>query len=70
MDRMLADDFALVSGSGKIYTKADLLAKACSGRMHYERQDDTDQTVRIPGISSLWSMAGLLIRAQGFGSLN
>jgi ketosteroid isomerase-like protein len=49
MDRMLADDFALVSGSGKIYTKADLLQKARSGNIHYQRQDDADQTVRIWG---------------------
>ena len=47
MDRILADDFALVTGSGKIYSKADLLAEARSGRVHYERQDDTDQTVRV-----------------------
>jgi len=49
MDRILADDFALVTGSGKIYSKADLLAEARSGRVHYELQDDTDQTVRIWG---------------------
>jgi ketosteroid isomerase-like protein len=49
MDRILADDFALVTGSGKIYSKADLLAEARGGRVHYERQDDTDQTVRIWG---------------------
>ncbi|MGA7930169.1 MAG: nuclear transport factor 2 family protein [Candidatus Sulfotelmatobacter sp.] len=49
MDRILADDFALVTGSGKTYTKADLLTEARSGRVHYERQDDTDQTVRVWG---------------------
>ena len=49
MDRILADGFALVTGSGKTYTKADLLAEARSGRVHYERQDDTDQTVRVWG---------------------
>jgi ketosteroid isomerase-like protein len=49
MDRLLADDFTLVSGLGKIYTKADLLQKARSGNVHYERQDDADQTVRIWG---------------------
>ncbi|HEY6370471.1 MAG TPA: nuclear transport factor 2 family protein [Candidatus Sulfotelmatobacter sp.] len=46
MDRILADDFILVTGSGKTYSKADLLAQARSGRVHYERQDDTNQTVR------------------------
>lgn len=49
MDRILADDFALVTGTGKIYSKADLLTEARSGRVHYERQDDTDQTVRVWG---------------------
>jgi hypothetical protein len=32
MDRILADDFILVTGSGKTYSKADLLAEARSGR--------------------------------------
>ena len=49
MDRILADEFVLVTGSGKIYSKADLLAEARSGRVHYERQDDADQTVRAWG---------------------
>jgi ketosteroid isomerase-like protein len=49
MDRILADDFILVTGSGKTYSKADLLAEGRSGRVHYERQDDTNQTVRIWG---------------------
>jgi ketosteroid isomerase-like protein len=49
MGRILADDFALVTGSGKIYSKADLLAEARSGRVHYEHQDDTDQSVRVWG---------------------
>jgi ketosteroid isomerase-like protein len=49
MGRILADDFVLVIGSGKTYSKADLLAEARSGRFHYERQDDADQTVRVWG---------------------
>jgi len=49
MGRILADDFVLVTGSGKTYTKADLLAEARSGRVHYERQEDTDQKVRVWG---------------------
>ncbi len=49
MDRILADDFILVTGSGKTYTKADLLEEARSGRVHYERQDDTNRTVRVWG---------------------
>jgi ketosteroid isomerase-like protein len=49
MDRILADDFILVTGSGKTYTKADLLKEAHSGRVVYEHQEDTAQTVRIWG---------------------
>jgi ketosteroid isomerase-like protein len=46
MDRILADDFVLVVGTGATYSKADLLEEARSGRMHYERQEDSDQVVR------------------------
>src|SRR5215831_12997768 len=49
MDAMLADDFMLVTGTGKSYSKADLVKEARSGRIHYDRQDDSDQTVRIWG---------------------
>lgn len=49
MDRLLAEDFVLVTGSGKTYTKADLLDEARSEQIHYEHQEDTDQTVRIWG---------------------
>ena len=40
MDRILADDFVLVTGSGKTYGKADLLEEARSGRVLYEHQED------------------------------
>jgi ketosteroid isomerase-like protein len=49
MDRLLADDFVLVTGSGKVYTKADLLQEARSGRVIYERQEDAPQKVRVWG---------------------
>jgi ketosteroid isomerase-like protein len=49
MQRLLSDDFALVTGSGKTYTKADLLDEARSGRYVYEHQEDTAQTVRVWG---------------------
>lgn len=49
MDRLLADDFTLVTGSGKVYSKKDLLDEARSGRIAYEHQEDTDKTVRIWG---------------------
>jgi ketosteroid isomerase-like protein len=49
MDRLLADDFILVTGSGKTYTKTDLLNEARSGQVVYEHQEDTAQTVRVWG---------------------
>jgi ketosteroid isomerase-like protein len=49
MDRILADDFVLVTGKGKIHTKADLLGEARSKNVVYEHQEDSNQTVRIWG---------------------
>ena len=49
MGRILADDFVLVTGSGKTQTKADLLEESRSGQIHYEHQEDTEQTVRVWG---------------------
>jgi ketosteroid isomerase-like protein len=49
MGRILADDFTLVTGSGKTYNKAELLEEARSGRIQYEHQEDRDQTVRVWG---------------------
>ncbi len=49
MRLILADDFILVTGSGKIYTKTDLLKEARSGQVVYEHQSDTEQTVRVWG---------------------
>ena len=49
MDRILADDFVVVWGSGKTYTKADLLWAARTDRIHYEHQEDSDQIVRVWG---------------------
>jgi len=49
IDRILADDFVLVTGRGKVYTKVDLLEEARSKRFIYERQEDSAQTVRVRG---------------------
>jgi ketosteroid isomerase-like protein len=49
MGRLLADDFILVLGDGKTYTKADSVNEARSGRVVYEHQEDTEQTVRVWG---------------------
>jgi ketosteroid isomerase-like protein len=49
MDRILADDFVVVTGTGKIYSKADLLNMARTNQVVYEHQDESDQTVRVWG---------------------
>ena len=49
MDNILADDFVLVTGSGKVYNKSDLLQEARNHSSVYEHQEDTDRTVRIWG---------------------
>jgi ketosteroid isomerase-like protein len=48
MDRILADDFVLVTGRGKTFTKADLLEET-RHNVVYERQEDSLQTVRVWG---------------------
>ena len=49
MNRILADDFILVTGRGAVFTKEDLLNSARSQEVIYEHQEDTEQTVRIWG---------------------
>jgi ketosteroid isomerase-like protein len=49
MGRILADDFVLVTGKGKTYSKADLLRAAKDRTETYEHQEDTRQTVRVWG---------------------
>lgn len=49
MDRILADDFILVTGRGNVYNKNDLLDAARNKDVIYEHQADTQQTVRVWG---------------------
>ena len=49
MDRILADDFILVTGRGKVYNKTELLDTAKNKDIIYEHQEDTQQTVRVWG---------------------
>jgi len=49
MDRILADDFVLVTGKGKTFSKTDLLNEARAKNVKYERQEDSNQKVRIWG---------------------
>jgi ketosteroid isomerase-like protein len=60
MDRILADDFVLITGKGLVYTKADLLKEAADLDVIYEHQEDSNQTVRVWGdaavvTSLLWA---------------
>ncbi len=62
MTRILADDYVLVDGNGKSYTKADLVDDAKSGMTHYVHQEDSQQTVRIWGDTAVVTA---LLWAQG-----
>jgi ketosteroid isomerase-like protein len=49
MAAILAEDFVLVIGNGKRFTKADLLNSATDGKTRYEHQEDTERTVMVSG---------------------
>jgi ketosteroid isomerase-like protein len=49
MDAILADDFILVVGTGKVFNKKDLLDGARNKEVIWEHQEDTLQTVRLWG---------------------
>ena len=51
IDRILADDFVLVLGSGKVVVKSELLEEARSKRITWEQQDEeaASQTVCVWG---------------------
>jgi ketosteroid isomerase-like protein len=53
MDRILADDFVLVTGSGKSYTKSDLINDARSGQEVYEHNEELEQKVRVWGTTAI-----------------
>ena len=47
MDQILADDFVLVTGRGKVFSKADLLDSARKKEVIYERQDEEPGTQKV-----------------------
>jgi ketosteroid isomerase-like protein len=47
MDQILADDFVLVNGRGKVSTKADLIESARKREVIYERQDEEPGTQKV-----------------------
>jgi ketosteroid isomerase-like protein len=53
MDSILADDFVLVTGKGKVFNKADLLNQARAKTVTYQYQKDSAQTVRLWGSTAV-----------------
>ncbi len=47
MDQILADDFVLVNGRGKVSSKADLIESARKKEVTYERQDEEAGTQKV-----------------------
>jgi ketosteroid isomerase-like protein len=47
MDQILADDFVLVTGAGKVFNKADLIDSARRKEVTYERQDEEPGTQKV-----------------------
>jgi ketosteroid isomerase-like protein len=49
MDPILADDFVLVTGRGRTFSKTDLLNEARTKSSIYEHQEELEQKVRVWG---------------------
>lgn len=64
MDRILADDFALVTGRGRVFSRSGLLAEARSGKTVYEKQEDGSRTFRVRGDTAVVTA---LLRVKGTG---
>jgi uncharacterized protein (TIGR02246 family) len=47
MDQILADDFVLVNGRGKVSSKTDLIESARKKEVTYERQDEEPGTQKV-----------------------
>ena len=67
MDRILADDRVLITGRGKVFTKADLLADARAKSTTYEKQDELEQKVRVFGDHTAVVTALLWIKSTSDG---
>jgi ketosteroid isomerase-like protein len=70
MDRLLPENFVLVTGKGKSYSKAELLASERSADHVYTHQEDTQQTVRVWGdtavVTALLHVAGSTDKGEAF----
>ena len=67
MDRILADDMVLITGRGKVFTKADLLKDARDKSTIYEKQDELEQKVRVFGDHTAVVTALLWIKGTSEG---
>ena len=47
MDQILADDFVLVTGRGRVFSKTDLIDSARKKEVTYERQDEEPGTQKV-----------------------
>ena len=61
ISRLLSDDFVLILGTGRAFSKADLVNEARTSRRQYKHQESTERTVRVwgdPAVVSaqLWAM--------------
>jgi uncharacterized protein (TIGR02246 family) len=45
--QILAEDFVLVTGRGKVFSKADLIGSARTKEVTYERQDEEPRTQKV-----------------------
>ncbi|WP_242111494.1 nuclear transport factor 2 family protein [Luteimonas aquatica] len=62
IERLLPEDFILVTGKGRVYGKADLLAEARGDEVVYQRQDDASHVVRFIGETAVVTA---LLHAKG-----
>jgi ketosteroid isomerase-like protein len=65
MDRILTDDFVLVTGRGKVIVKSDLLSEAREAKTTYEHQEDSQKTVRLVGKDTAVVTALLWVKGTG-----
>lgn len=62
MERLLPDDFALVTGKGRVFGKSELLVEARRSDLAFTHQEDAEQSVRVWGdtavVTALLHIAG------------
>lgn len=65
MDRILHDDFILVLGSGKVITRAALMAEARAGTYQYELQDEVPGTQKVRLFGNHTAVVTALLWSKG-----